>query len=104
MLKLGDRVKIKFTKTKGSAESPRNAETGESLPWEFGGENMWVTVTGRNDTNYTGRLTSRPMVVDYKFNDKVKFYEEEVLVRRPPSLKAKLIYNFIDWFNPYWSR
>ena len=104
MLKLGDRVKIKFTKTKGEVEPVRNAETGEPLPWKFGGEDMWVTVTGQNDINYTGRLTSRPMVVDYKFNDKITFYEDQVLVRRSPSLKSKLVYNFIDWFNPHWSR
>jgi hypothetical protein len=106
-LKLGDRVKINFTKTKGEVEGPRNAETGELLPWKFSGEMMWVVVTGpknKETDSYTGRLINKPMAVDYKYNDKVKFFDHEVIERRPPSFKAKIIYNIIDWFNPHWSR
>lgn len=105
MLKLGDRVKIKFTKTQGKIENPRDVKTGKSLPWNFGGENMWVVITGRKARgHYTGRLVNKPMVVDYKYNDKVGFHESEVLEHRKAIFKAKVIYNFINLFVPSWSR
>lgn len=105
MLKLGDRIQLKFTRTKGVVEVPRDVRTGEELPWKFGGENMWVVVTGRNTPGYyTGRLINKPMAVDYNYNDKIHFPENKVLDHRTATFKAKVIYNFIDWFVPAWSR
>lgn len=106
-LKLGQRVKLNFTKVSGPVEAPRDVATGQEMPWSFGGEMMWVIITGPKNSKtgkYTGRLLNKPMVVDYKCNQKVYFLESEVLEVRGPTLKAKLVYNFIDWCVPSWSR
>lgn len=105
-LKLGQRVKLLFTKTSGEVAKPRDAATGKKLPWGFGGEQMWVIITAPKDPEtgqYTGRLLSKPLAVDYTYDQTIFFREDEVLEARGPTLKARVMYTFFNWAAPGWS-
>ena len=76
----GDRVKLRF-QSAGLHQIPTCIHTGQTLPWTFDGENMWVAVTHYQNpvTGFGGLLQSDPLVISATRRDRVSFLPRHVM-------------------------
>lgn len=102
-IEIGDRVQINFNKPIEPMAMPRDAQTGKILPWKFGGELMWVLVTGNPEENsWSGRLLNNALSLPLKRDTKVQFNTEEILVHKKGGKLARLLYQTFNWLAPGW--
>lgn len=79
-MRRGHLAKLCFVGPLRSADSqPRDGATGRPLPWNFGGEEMWVNVEERlSDGRYRGKLRNRPVAIDGAYDDELVFHPRQV--------------------------